>query len=167
MNVRYMTFAALSCMVIFTHEVVAADSSADARVVERGRYLVGAGACNDCHTPGFNEAAGKIPDDQWLVGSSVGFQGPWGTSYPVNLRLYVRNLTEAQWVARVRQPMRPPMPWFNLREMTDADLVAVYRFIRALGPKGEPAPVAAAPGVPVKTPYFDFVPKNLPQQASR
>ena len=167
MNVRYMTFAALSCMAIFTHEITAAEPGADPRIVERGRYLVGVGACNDCHTPGFNEAAGKIPQSQRLVGSNVGFQGPWGTSYPVNLRLYVQSLSEAQWLARVRQPMRPPMPWFNLREMTDADLVAMYRFIRALGPVGEPAPAAAAPGVPVKTPYFDFVPKNLPQQAKR
>jgi hypothetical protein len=79
----------------------------------------------------------------------------------------VQTLSEAQWLARVRQPMRPPMPWFNLRDMTDADLVAMYRFIRTLGPAGEPAPAAAAPGVPVKTPYFEFGPKNLPQQASR
>jgi hypothetical protein len=51
--------------------------------------------------------------------------------------------------------------------MTDADLVAMYRFMRALGPAGAPAPAAAAPGVPVTTPYFEFVPKNLPKQASR
>lgn len=141
--------------------------AADPLAPERGRYLVGVGACNDCHTDGFNEAAGRIDPKLWLMGSSVGFQGPWGTSYPVNLRLYVQNLTEAQWLARVRQPMRPPMPWFNLREMTDADLTAIYRFIRALGPAGVPAPAAAAPGVPVSTPYLDFVPKNLPQQARR
>jgi mono/diheme cytochrome c family protein len=145
----------------------AASSQADREMLERGRYLVGVGACHDCHTPGFNEAAGKVPQSQWLIGSSVGFQGPWGTSYPVNLRLYVRKLTEAQWLARVRQPMRPPMPWFNLRDMKDEDLVAMYRFIRSLEPAGEPAPAAAAPGQKVTTPYFDFVPKNLPQQARR
>jgi len=169
MNVRTISHAALAaCAVAFTQVAPAAESAADIRQIERGRYLVGVGACNDCHTPGFNEAAGRIPHNQWLVGSDVGFQGPWGTSYPVNLRLYVQTLSEAQWLARVRQPMRPPMPWFNLRDMTDADLIAIYRFIRALGPAGEPAPTAAAPGVPVKTPYFDFVPKNLPQQqASR
>jgi hypothetical protein len=83
----------------------------------------------------------------------------------VNLRLYVQNLTEAQWVARVREPMRPPMPWFNLRDMSDTDLIAMYRFVRSLGPAGEPAPAAAGPGVAVTTPYFEFVPKNLPKQA--
>jgi len=145
----------------------AAGSSADKRTLERGRYLAIAGGCNDCHTPGYAEAAGKIPQAQWLTGAPVGFQGPWGTSYPVNLRLYVRNMTEAQWLARVRQPMRPPMPWFNLRDMKDADVVAIYRFIRALGPAGEPAPAATAPGAPVTTPYIEFVPKNLPRQARR
>lgn len=145
----------------------AADRRTDSEVIERGRYLVGVGACHDCHTPGFNEAAGRVLESQWLIGSSVGFQGPWGTSYPVNLRLYVRGLGEAQWLARVRQPMRPPMPWFNLRDMKDEDLVAIYRFIRSLEPAGQPAPVAAAPGQKVNTPYFDFVPKNLPQQARK
>ena len=143
----------------------AADAPADKDTFERGRYLVGASGCNDCHTPGFPESGGKIPQARWLTGSPVGFQGPWGTSYPVNPRLYTQQLTEAQWLARVRQPMRPPMPWFNLRDMKDADLIAMYRFIRALGPAGEPAPPAAAAGQPVATPYFEFVPKNLPKQA--
>ena len=167
MKLTHTPCAARCCMALVAQNATAAELAADARQIERGRYLVGVGACNDCHTPGFNEAAGKIAQSQWLIGSNVGFQGPWGTSYPANLRLYVQTVSEAQWLARVRQPMRPPMPWFNLRDMTDADLVAMYRFMRALGPAGEPAPTAAAPGVAVKTPYFDFVPKNLPQQASR
>lgn len=167
MNTRKVMYALLLQSALLSFSAFAADSSSAKDVVERGRYLVGVGACHDCHTPGFNEAAGKVPRSQWLIGSTVGFQGPWGTSYPVNLRLYVQNLSEAQWLARVRQPMRPPMPWFNLRDMNDNDLVAMYRFMRSLGPIGEPAPVAAAPGHKVTTPYFDFVPKNLPQHASR
>lgn len=167
MSIRHAVYASLAPLLFLTNDALAAEASADTRTLERGRYLVGVGACNDCHTPGFNEAAGRIPPKQWLTGSAVGFQGPWGTSYPVNLRLYVQGMTEAQWLERVRQPMRPPMPWFNLRDMTDADLIAMYRFIRALGAAGEPAPLPAAPGVAVKTPYFDFVPKNLPQHAHR
>jgi mono/diheme cytochrome c family protein len=167
MNARNTRCAVFSLVAVLSQDALAAEAPADARLIERGRYLVGVAACNDCHTPGFNEAAGKIAHKQWLTGSNVGFQGPWGTSYPVNLRLYVQRMSEEQWLARVRQPMRPPMPWFNLRDMTDSDLIAMYRFIRALGPAGEPAPLPAAPGVAVKTPYFDFVPKNLPQHASR
>ena len=134
----------------------------DTASLDRGRYLVRIGGCNDCHTPGYNEAAGKLPEAKWLTGSAVGFQGPWGTSYPANLRLYVQNMSEAQWLARVRQPMRPPMPWFNLRDMSDRDLIALYHFIRTLGPSGAPAPLALGPGEPVATPYIEFVPKNLP-----
>jgi hypothetical protein len=42
--------------------------------------------------------------------------------------------------------MRPPMPWFNLRAMHDADLVAIHRYLRSLGPRGEPAPAYVPPG---------------------
>lgn len=144
---------------------LAAGTAADDPAQARGRYLVVLGGCNDCHTPGYAEAGGGVPAEQWLTGSPVGFQGPWGTSYPANLRLYMQDIGEEAWIERARQPMLPPMPWFNLREMTDEDLSAIYRFVRALGPAGEPAPAAAAPGTAVATPYFEFVPKNLPQQA--
>jgi mono/diheme cytochrome c family protein len=167
MKIRHITPAAFSFVALLAHSALAADPAAGAGPIERGRYLVGAGGCNDCHTPGYAESAGKLPQTRWLTGSAMGFRGPWGTSYPANLRLYVQGVSEAQWVARVRQPMRPPMPWFNLRDMTDGDLVAMYRFIRALGPAGKPAPSAAAPGVAVSTPYIEFTPKNLPKQASR
>lgn len=142
----------------------AATTAADRPELERGRSLLITGGCNDCHTPGYMQTEGKVPESLWLTGSPVGFQGPWGTSYPANLRLYVQTLSEDAWLERVRQPMRPPMPWFNLRETSDADLRAMYRYLRELGPAGEPMPAAAGPGVAVSTPYIDFTPKNLPQQ---
>jgi mono/diheme cytochrome c family protein len=144
-----------------------ADLIDPARVIERGRYLVKVSGCNDCHTEGYMQGNGEIPTEQWLTGSAVGFQGPWGTTYPTNLRLLLNALTEADWLVRAREPKRPPMPWFNLSAMTDADLIAMYRFVRSLGPAGEPMPVAAAPGEAVSTPYFDFVPKALSQVVTR
>ena len=156
MNVRHMSCAALTCLALLAQKAAVADATADARGIERGRYLVGVGACNDCHTPGFNEAAGKIPHGQWLVGSNVGFQGPWGTSYPANLRLYVQTISEAQWLARVRQPMRPPMPWFNLRDMSDRDVRAIYRYLKYMGPAGEPAPAYLPPDKTPPQPYVQF-----------
>jgi mono/diheme cytochrome c family protein len=165
MNIRHIAVSA--SLALLAQTAAAAGPAHDSRVIERGKYLAKVSGCNDCHTPGYPEAAGNIPSEQWLTGSVVGFQGPWGTSYPVNLRLYVQNMSEAQWLARVHQPMRPPMPWFNLRDMADHDLVAMYRFIRSLGPAGEPAPRAAGPGEPVATPYFEFVPKNLPKLAKQ
>ena len=134
-------------------------AAADDPAIKRGQYLVQIGGCNDCHTAGYAEAAGKIPMAEWLTGAPLGFKGPWGTSYAANLRLTVDALTEDQWVTFSRVPRRPPMPWFNLRDMSDDDLRAMYRFIRELGPKGERAPPAAAPGVTVNTPVIVFEPR--------
>ena len=141
----------------------AADKAADKRQIDRGRYLATIGGCNDCHTPHYMERDGRIPEAEWLTGSAMGFQGPWGTTYPANLRLIAQNMTEAQWIARARAPMRPPMPWFNLAKMSDADLRALHRYLRSLGPKGEPAPAYVQPGAIVKTPYISFVPVTQPQ----
>jgi len=35
---------------------------------------------------------------------------------------------------------RPPMPWFNLNQMNEDDLGAIYQFVRHLGPGGQSAP---------------------------
>lgn len=165
MNHSPIAVVALSCVLV--QPALAAGPSDDAGSIERGRYLVHVSGCNDCHTPQYMERSGDVAEAQWLTGNAVGFQGPWGTTYPSNLRRYVSELTEEQWLMRMRQPMRPPMPWFNLSAMTDDDLRALYRYIDHLGVAGEPAPTAAGPGVPVTTSYFDFVPKNAPQMATR
>jgi mono/diheme cytochrome c family protein len=125
----------------------AAKPARDAAGVERGRYLVRITGCNDCHTAGFAERGGDVPESQWLTGSSLGFRGPWGTTYPSNLRLTFAKLSEDQWVKTGRTlKTRPPMPWFSVRAMTDADLRAMYRFVRTLKPLGEPAPAFLPPG---------------------
>jgi mono/diheme cytochrome c family protein len=134
-------------------------SAAEPAQLARGKYLVTIGGCNDCHTPGYMEKGPAVPENQWLTGVPVGFQGPWGTTYPANLRLVVKDMTEAQWVQHARQERMPPMPWFNLARMTDADLKAVYAYIRSLGAPGERAPAYVAPGGKVNTPYFVFVPQ--------
>ena len=135
--------------------------------LERGRYLVKFGGCNDCHTPGYPEADGNLPEKDWLIGSPVGFQGPWGTAYPANLRLTVARMNEEQWLVAARARRMPPMPWFALRDMPEEDLRAMYRYIRSLGPAGDPAPAYVAPGGVVTTPYFDFVPVEPSKVAKR
>lgn len=87
----------------------AADPAPDARV-QRGRYLVTLGGCNDCHTPlkmgpsgpeldltrrlsGHPEAmlmppAPRLPPGPWMatVGATMtAWSGPWGTSFTANL----------------------------------------------------------------------------------
>jgi mono/diheme cytochrome c family protein len=126
--------------------------------LERGRYLVKIGGCNDCHTAGWPETAGAVPEAEWLTGVGVGFQGPWGTTYPSNLRIVLGGMTEAQWMASARKPLKPPMPWFALRDMTNGDLRAIYRFVKSLGPAGKPAPQYVPPGGTVTTPVIVFPP---------
>lgn len=125
-------------------------------VVERGRYLVRTTGCNDCHTPGYAFSNGTVDEKTWLTGDNIGWQGGWGTTYPINLRLFMQQLTPEQWLAIARQPARPPMPWFSLRDMTDNDLLAIYHYVRSLGPAGQPAPAWVAPGQPTATPVVKF-----------
>jgi mono/diheme cytochrome c family protein len=122
----------------------------------RGRYLVKTTGCNDCHTPGYTQSAGAVAESQWLTGNSLGWQGSWGTTYPVNLRRFVQTVTAEQWLEITRRPMRPPMPWFSLRDMTDEDLSAIYQYVRSLGPAGPSAPAYAPPGQAVPTPVVRF-----------
>src|SRR5688572_6040624 len=110
----------------FPVHAAAASASADARtkpdpkLVERGRYLVKIAGCNDCHTPGYMASAGKVPESQWLTGDKLGWRGPWGTTYAINVRLYMKDVTEADWLKRAKtMQTRPPMPWFALRDMTE------------------------------------------------
>ena len=87
-----------------------AAAKARAERVERGRYLVNIGGCNDCHTPlkmgakgpepdfsrmlsGHPEglkmpSAPKLPEGPWVwtaAGTNTAFAGPWGVSYTANL----------------------------------------------------------------------------------
>ena len=125
--------------------------------VERGRYLVRIAGCNDCHTPNYPQSGGKVPESEWLTGDALGWRGPWGTTYATNLRLYMQDLTEEQWVQKGKTlSARPPMPWFNVRDMSTSDLRALYRYIRHLGPTGKPAPAFVPPEQAPKGPAVQF-----------
>ncbi|HEX2199153.1 MAG TPA: cytochrome C [Burkholderiales bacterium] len=126
-------------------------------MVDRGRYLIRITGCNDCHTPNYPQTGGKVPEKEWLTGDVLGWRGPWGTTYPVNLRLYMQDMTEDQWVKKAKALMtRPPMPWFNVRDMTTRDLRAMYRYIRHLGPAGKPAPAYVPPDKTPAPPFVQF-----------
>lgn len=127
--------------------------------VEAGRYLVIVGGCNDCHTETFLQTGGDVPEQAWLAGSSLGWQGPWGTTYPPNLRLRVQEWTEDQFVQTLHERKAlPPMPWSGVNRMSEQDARAVYQYIKSLGPIGNPAPVAVPPGQEPTTPYLSLVP---------
>ena len=113
----------------------------------------------------------------WIVNSSgtnTAHSGPWGVSFTANLTPdpetgILRDFTEAQFIATMRtgkhqgqgRAILPPMPWFNYGKMTDADLKAVWAYLRQIPPikNKVPDPVIAAPpggappgGAPAGTP---------------
>lgn len=128
----------------------------DTQAIARGRYIVQTAGCNDCHTPGYAQSGGQVAEQNWLVGDALGFEGPWGTTFPINLRLFMRGLTAEQWLSVARTPARPPMPWFALRDMTDQDLLAIYHYVRSLGDAGSAAPSYLPPGTTATTPVVKF-----------
>jgi mono/diheme cytochrome c family protein len=155
---KHSTFRALA-LACATAALPLAAVSADAppQQVQRGRYLALIGGCNDCHTEGYASSGGQVPEPLWLTGSALGSQGPWGTTYPVNLRLYMAGLSAGEWVHRARAlKARPPMPWFVLRQFEEADLRALRAFIRSLGAAGRHAPAYLSPGSRATGPVIVF-----------
>lgn len=168
MTIRNLAGAAFGVALLLGTAATTLAGEPTAETVARGRYLVTIGGCNDCHTAGYPEQGGKVAESEWLKGTPVGFQGPWGTTYAANLRLVVAGLSESEWLEHARQERLPPMPWFNLQRMTDADLKAMYAYVRSLGAPGPAAPAYVAPGGKVTTPYIVFVPQlDTPQTAAR
>lgn len=115
--------------------------------VSNGRYLVKITGCNDCHTRGYGQAEGNVREQEWLEGDNLGWNGPWGTTYPPNLRLLAGSMNEETWMKSVKNTRaRPPMPWYSLRDMRYRDFRDIYRYLRHLGPAGEQAPAYVPPG---------------------
>ena len=136
----------------------AASAQAD---IERGKYLVAFGACNDCHTPGWRESDGHVPVSGWMIGNAIGFRGPWGTVYPANVRLEFSQISEAAWLNMIKtRGGHPPMTWSNLRSLSADDQRAIYRFVHSLGPAGAPAPDDVPPSKDPSTPYIEVIPRN-------
>jgi hypothetical protein len=142
----------------------AATGCAAAQSIEEGRLLAKLGGCNDCHTPGYAESAGKTPESEWLTGGRYGLRGPWGTTYPANLRLLLRKMSEDEWVAFARTfETRPPMPWYDLHEAPESMLRGFHRFVLSLGDPGKPVPDYVPPDQEPKTPFIVFAPPTMPK----
>ena len=100
------------------------------------------------------------PTGPWLwagAATNTAFAGPWGGSYALNLTpdpSGIGNWTEKMFVEAMRtgkhagvgRPILPPMPWPALAAMTDADLKAVFAYLRSIKPvKNIPPPALVAP----------------------
>ncbi|AMY07592.1 G3-ADH subunit II [Luteitalea pratensis] len=154
--------------------------------VSRGRYLVTAKGCGDCHTPmkmgskgpeydmtrmlsGF-DARGAVPPMPPIEGAGEvyvlepAFAGGWGMSFAANLTSDVEtglgSWTEQQFLDTLRngrhqgrgRQLVPPMPWQIFGQMNDADLKAIFAYLRTVpAVKNKvPDPVAPAPSASSK-----------------
>ena len=144
--------------------VVESAPAPSAATLAHGRALVIFGTCNDCHTPGWREADGNVPVARWMTGSAVGFRSASGTSYPTNVRLDFQLMSEDRWLQAVHtRAGHPPMVWPDLRALSDADLRAIYQFVKSLGPTGVPAPAAIPPWREPRTPFIDMRVQPMPR----
>lgn len=132
--------------------------------VARGLQVSITGGCHDCHTAGYNESAGKIDPAAALKGIPVGWQGPWGTTYAVNIRLIAKDKTEDEFVQYAKTfEARPPMPYYNVHAMDESDIRSLYQYIKSLGDPGDPQPDALPPGATPTTPFVVMVPPQMPK----
>ena len=119
--------------------------------------MIVTGHCNNCHTAGYAQKESNVPEKDWLTGSGPqGWRGPWGTTYAANLRLLASQISEDEWVKRATGPLRPPMPWFNVRDMTKSDVRAIYRYLKFMGPAGQPVPGYVPANQTPAGPYVQF-----------
>jgi len=87
------------------------------------------------------------------------FAGPWGVSFASNLtpdkETGIGEWSEATFIQIARtgkhhgQPngrdILPPMPWFNMKELTEADLKAIWAYLRSIPPVKNQVPFPISP----------------------
>jgi hypothetical protein len=103
---------------------------------------------------GHPEQIGPLPavahsNGPWVwsgAGTNTAFSGPWGVSYTANLtpdqNTGLGIWTEEMFMKAIRtgrhmgvsRPINPPMPWSVYRNATDADLKAIYAYLRTVKP---------------------------------
>jgi mono/diheme cytochrome c family protein len=155
--------AVLSCT--STTTTTTATTPDPAAKIARGRYLFTVGNCGDCHTPG--TIFGAPDTTRVLAGSDLGWQGPWGTSYPRNLtpdmETGLGKWSEDDIVSTLRtgkrpdnSPLLPPMPWPNTAMWTDEDLHAVAAYIKSVPAVKHEVPKVVPPGKKVAGSFLVF-----------
>jgi len=113
----------------------------DATTVERGRYLVTAGDCISCHT-----VAGAAP-----FSGGRALKSPFGTIYSANItpdaETGIGRWSEQQFSRALRQGIAadgthlyPAFPYPSYTLLTDADIHAMYQYLRTVKPVRYAAP---------------------------
>jgi mono/diheme cytochrome c family protein len=118
------------------------DAISQGAQVERGKYLVTLGGCNDCHTPGY--FFGKPDMARFLAGSEVGFEIPGlGVFHGPNLTpdqdTGLGKWSSEEIVTAITKGQRPDgrvlapiMPWHAFASLTPEDATAIAAFLKSL-----------------------------------
>jgi len=120
------------------------------------------------HPQGLKMPPAPKPEAPWLwtgAATNTAFAGPWGVTYAINLtpdpttgigdggwseEVFVKAMRTGKHFGTAR-PIEPPMPWDGYRHLTDADLKAIWAYmktvkpIKNLVPEYQPPAVASAP----------------------
>ena len=95
----------------------------------------------------------------WMAAASDTFtawSGPWGISFTANLTpdpsglevwtedMFIKAIREGKHMGQSR-PILPPMPWPVYRNMSDADLKAIYAYLRTIPKVSNHVPDPIAP----------------------
>jgi mono/diheme cytochrome c family protein len=97
--------------------------------------------------------------------SLTAWAGPWGVSFATNLtpdkETGLAEWNEQLFIQMARtgkhqgQPngrdILPPMPWFNMKDLTDADLKAIWAYLRSIPPVKNQVPLPVPPGAVTET----------------
>jgi hypothetical protein len=113
-------------------------------------------------------ASPELPRGPWAVvvsGTFTAWSGPWGVSFSANLtpdeETGLGRWTEKQFIDTMRsgrheggrgRPILPPMPVQNFAKMTDADLKAVWAYLRSIPAMKNRVPEPLPPSRDVASP---------------
>jgi hypothetical protein len=102
---------------------------------------------------------GPAPN-QWAAITNSEFTawaGPWGTSFAANITpdkaTGIGGWTADQFIKTMRtgkhlgvgRPLLPPMPWFDIAVLNDADLKAIFAYLKSMEPIQNPVPAPIPP----------------------
>ena len=109
--------------------------------------------------------APPAPSGPWVgsvIGTFTAWSGPWGVSYTANLTpdkaTGLGEWTEQQFVDTIRTGRRqgrgreilPPMPWPAFKNLNDADLKAIFAYLRTVKPLENKVPEPVLAEAPAK-----------------
>ena len=156
----------------------------DQQIIERGKFLVTVGGCDDCHTPkNFGPKGPELAMNKRLSGHPSGTVippvdttllhqwaylshdltmavGPWGVSFSANLtpdnetgigtwqpEMFINGMKTGKHLGVVNgRSILPPMPWQNLSELPDEDLMAMFLYLKSLPAVKNKVPDPMPPG---------------------